>query len=132
MRISGVPPIQPRDLSATRSKSGVFTVTGEAPARPAGNPVQPATSVSMLVALAAADDEVERRRRMAEQAERGLDALEQLDKDMIEGRPTVDKLRAVAAWSRGIAPPADPELARLVSDIELRALIELAKQERED
>lgn len=84
-------------------------------------------SVEMLVALAAADPQVERRRRMAKDAERGVDALEQLHKELLAGVVPVERLQEVAEWSQSFEMPDDPVLAQILSDIDLRVRVELAK-----
>ena len=123
MRITGYQPLRPRDVRGPKERAG-FSVPAEG-APPAATGVQPLTSVGMLVAIAAADDESERR-RAAEQAAAGLDALEGIE----EGRE--GRYEKVAEWARGLKGPAHPELAPLVRDIELRALVELAKAEAKD
>lgn len=102
------------------------------PAAPAAtaSPAPPTASVAMLVALAAIDDERERRRRIAEQAEAGLDALEALDAELTAGEPSEERLREIASWSANVTAPQDPHLAAILSDIDLRAQVELAKYER--
>lgn len=85
----------------------------------------------MLVALAAVDEGQERRRRWAAQADRGLDALEALDAELAQGGASVERLEEIAAWVRNQSVPDDPQLARLQREVELRALVELAKLGRE-
>lgn len=94
---------------------------------PAGLPVQ---SVAMLVTLAAAGPEPERRREMAREAEDGLNRLEALHRDLVAGVVAPARLRALRDWTRGRGKPTDPALAQLMDEIELRILVELAKRER--
>jgi len=108
-------------------------VTEELPAAVAQGaaPVTPVQSVEMLVAMAAVDPERERRRRMAQQADEGLDQLELLHADMVGGaEPSSQRLAALKTWAQSIGKPDDAELAQLIHDIELRVLVELAKLER--
>lgn len=128
MRIAGLPPLPPRDKPAKRPESAGFDPAGE-PARhvAAGSAVHPATSVEMLVALAAVDDAAERRRKLAAQAERGLEGLEALHRDLLAGNPTAERLEEIATWARDLGVPDDPEVAAILKEIELRALVELAK-----
>jgi hypothetical protein len=130
VRITGLPPIRPKDLRPTRASGTRFTVPTDEGSRTTGG-LQPLTSVDMLLAIAAVDEEAERRRQMAAPAAAGLDALEALDQAS-ESEERVEKARAVAEWAGSVAPPADPDLARLQTQIELRALIEIAKLERGD
>ena len=120
MRISGYQPIRPRDLRVSQERSG-FSVPA-ANTAPASTGVQPLTPAGLLVAIAAADDDADRRRAV-ETAAAGLDVLEGIE----EGREgSYDK---ASEWARGLKGSPHPELAPLVRDIELRALVELAKAE---
>lgn len=128
MRIAGLPPLSPKDIPAKRIKADGFVPAGE-PIRPpaVGAPVQPVTSVEMLVALAAVDDAAERRRKLAAQAETGLERLEALHRDLLAGNPTAERLEEIAAWARQLSVPDDPGIAAILREIELRILVELAK-----
>jgi len=109
----------------------------EAAAQPA--PIQPtvgtpAQSVQMLVALAAATapPELERRRRMAQKAQKGLDALEMLQAALIVGVGSAEPARELKNWMEEERPrPEDPELAQIMDEIDLRIQVELAKRERD-
>lgn len=131
LRITGpVTPIQ-NLLLAALPKAAAFTA-----AEPSVPSTVPATtvppqpvSVEMLVALAASETPVERRRRVAAQADRGLDALERLNAELMAGLPAVERLHEIAAMSQTMAGPADPALTTLLNDIELRMRVELAKHD---
>jgi hypothetical protein len=114
------------------AKAAAMKVTEDMPAAVAQGaaPVTPVQSVEMLVALAAVDPEREKRRRMAQKAEEGLDNLEALHAEIVAGRPSSERLEGLAAWAKSIGKPDDSQLADLVRDIELRVLVELAKLER--
>ena len=88
---------------------------------------QPIPSVAMLVTLAAADPAVERRRKQAAQAERGLDALEALQRELLTGTATPERLREIVEWAATLETPDDPVLAQIARDIDLRVRVELAK-----
>lgn len=102
-----------------------------APAQP--TIATPAQSVQMLVTLAAAarPPELERRRRLAKEAERGLDALEMLQAALVVGVSAVEPTRELRNWSEGRTRPDDPELAEVMDEIDLRIQVELAKRERD-
>lgn len=87
----------------------------------------PVASVQMLVTLAAVDPAIERRRRMAEGACRGLDTLEQMHREIVAGTLTPERLREMADWAATIAMPDDPALAALIRDMDVRVRVELAK-----
>ncbi len=131
MRISPNPPPSLRDLAALKRKSGVFSPADPAAAAQAAPaPAQPATSVDMLVLLAS-QGEAERRRRMSAPAEQGLAALEGLQAEIEGGQPNAAKLQELAAWTQSLDRPDDPQLAQILKAIELRALVELAKHDRD-
>lgn len=96
------------------------------PAVPAPG-AQPMPSVQMLVALAAGDPGVERRRKQAVDAERGVDALDRLHREVLAGTPSVERLQEIAEWSQSFATPDDPVLKGIMSEIDLRVRVELAK-----
>ncbi len=133
MRIDNLTPLMARSLLAALPKAAPgFSVAGEeTAARPV--PVQgaatnqPVPSVAMLVTLAAADPAIERRRKQAINAERGVDALDKLHKELATGTPSVERLREIVEWSENIEASDDPVLAGILSDIELRVRVELAK-----
>ncbi len=100
----------------------------QAPAAPVPHAAQP-VSVEMLVTLATAEPAIERRRRAAAEADRGLRALERLDMALAAGLPAVGPLQEVAAWSAAQHAAQDPELAAIYSEIEMRVRIELAKHD---
>ena len=134
MRIDNLSPILARNLLAALPKAAPgFALDGEEPAAHATNAPQttgataPTPSVAMLVTLAASQQAVERRRRMAKDAERGIDALDRLHKELLAGAPSVERLREIAEWSQSFETPEDPVLASLLSDIDLRVRVELAK-----
>ena len=131
MRISTNPPRPPRDIAALRAKRADFSPVQSAhPRQPAPAAAPPATSIDMLVVLAANEGEGERRRRLAADAERGLAALEALEAEVETGGPRPERLQELASWAQDLARPDDPQLAHILDAIHLRALVELAKQER--
>jgi hypothetical protein len=130
MRITGlVAPIQ-NMLLAALPKVAAFVpaeppVQSAAPVTPLAQPV----SVEMLVALAATESPIDRRRRVAARADRALSALERLHAETLAGVPAVEPLREIAALVETIGEAGDPQLAQLAKDIELRMRVELAKHE---
>lgn len=129
LRITGLAaPLQTLLLSAL-PKAAAFSVTEPpaamaSPAAPIGQPV----SVEMLVALAASESPVDRRRRGAAQADRAITALERFNAELLAGVPAVERLRDVADWLQSEQHEQDDAaLASLFNDIELRMRVELAK-----
>ena len=109
MRIDSLTPLMARSLLAALPKaaSSFPVAEEEAAARPV--PMQgsgataPTPTVAMLVTLAAADPMIERRRKLAKDAERGVDALDRLHKELATGTPSV---RDTSLVTRFIAAPA--------------------------
>ncbi|MFT3977476.1 MAG: flagellar assembly protein FliX [Sphingomonas bacterium] len=137
MRIDSLPPLLARSLTEALPRAqAAFSPTEEhaapaaAPATAAAMPgtqTNPVPSVAMLVTMAAVDDGKERRRRIAEDAARGLDALERLHRELVSGAASPARLAEIAQWSRDHAVSEDPTLAALLKDIDLRVRVELAK-----
>jgi hypothetical protein len=116
-------------MPVKRPPAPVFVPEGAAAPRPAAPTVTPPTqSVQMLVALAATSHDD--RRAQAREAEEALDGLERLHAELVAGRARRERLDALKEWTRRRSRPGEPELAKLVDEIELRILVELAKQER--
>ena len=117
-------------VSAKRPPTPVFVPEAGAAAAHASPPsvANPAQSVQMLVTLAAAADNG--RQERAREAEEGLDDLERLHAELLAGKATRERLDRLAEWTKRRGRPPERELARLMDEIELRILVELAKQER--
>ena len=133
MRIDNLTPLMARSLLAALPKAAPgFAVAEEGaavrqmPMQGAGTN-QPVPSVAMLVMLAATDPAIERRRKQAVDAERGLDALDRLHKELATGTPSVERLREIVEWSENFEASDNPVLAGILSDIDLRVRVELAK-----
>lgn len=138
MRIAGLPPAMQQGLLAALTKAGedfttavkvAETRAGAVLPAPAPSTAQPATSVEMLVALAAAEPPVERRRKMAEATNRGLALLERLHAELLAGGLEPELVEELVEWSESFQAPENPELAALASEIEVRVRVELAKHE---
>jgi len=133
VRIDNLTPLMARSLLAALPKAAPgFPMAGEEiaarpmPMQGAGT-AHPIPTVAMLVTLAAADPAIERRRKQAIDAERGVDALDRLHKELATGTPSVERLREIVEWSENFEASDDPVLAGILSDIELRVRVELAK-----
>ena len=122
-------------LLATQAKrTAAVSFAPEIPAQaaaPQSTVATPAQSVQMLVTLAQAMPPVERRRRAAREAEKGLDALEMLQAALVVGTGATTPVEDLKNWSENRARPDDPELAEIMDEIDLRIQVELAKRERD-
>ncbi|MDG2534017.1 flagellar assembly protein FliX [Sphingomonas sp. HITSZ_GF] len=136
MRIENLQAPLLRSLMAALPKaaSGFSVGEGEAPAARAPlpqqgtNAAQPLNpSVAMLVTLAAADPAIERRRKQAVDAQRGLDQLEGLHRELVAGVVSPARLQAIVEWSETFEASEDPTLAAILADIDVRVRVELAK-----
>ncbi|UYY59679.1 flagellar assembly protein FliX [Sphingomonas sp. S2-65] len=139
MRIENIPSLMAHSLLAALPKAAEsFSVTREEKAPAAAplppqqaNVTNPVPSVAMLVTLAAADPMMDRRRRLAAQAERGVEMLDHLHKEVLVGTPSVERLREIAQWSQTLDTPDEPVLAQIMAEIDLRVRVELAKYDVE-
>lgn len=139
VRIENIPSLMAHSLLAALPKAAEnFSVTREekapvaAPLPPQqANVTNPVPNVAMLVTLAAADPMMDRRRRLAAQAERGVEMLDHLHKEVLVGVPSVERLREIAQWSQTLDTPDEPVLAQIMAEIDLRVRVELAKYDVE-
>lgn len=96
-------------------------------ATPQAQPGQPLGSLQMVLTLAAFDPEKEKRRQESERGRKGLEELEALQRELVMGSPSPERLEQLIEWVKTADTPADPALASILSDIELRVRVELAK-----
>lgn len=133
MKVNGTRPIdQPTVRRAERRAGGsdafklepASTDRGAAPVAQAA----PLTALDALIALQAVPDAMEGRRRAVKRAGDMLDLLDDIRLSLLEGLVPKGKLEGLlrAVQSRRDAV-ADPMLASVLDEIELRARVELAK-----
>ncbi|MEN2709569.1 flagellar assembly protein FliX [Sphingomonas sp. NPDC092331] len=137
MRIENLQAPLLHSLMAALPKAAPGFSVGEGEATAAPAPLPPGAgagttqalnpSVAMLVTLAAADPTIERRRKQAVDAQRGIDMLDQLHRELVAGVVSPARLQAIVEWSETFERTDDPALAAILSDIELRVRVELAK-----
>ena len=136
MQVNAISSLLQTLLAAPAKPAGAVPFVPEAPAQPVlahpavGNPTQ---SVQMLVTLAAVamPPEVERRRRIAKRAQKGLDTLEMLQAALVIGVSPAEPVRELRSWIEEQAPSGDPQIDALMNEIDLRIQVELAKLERD-
>jgi len=116
--------------SAKRTSSSSFTLPDPASAqetRPAAAPKATA-NIDALLALQGVEDPVERRKRSVQRGKGALDILDDLKLRLLSGdldAATMTRLRDAAANLKSSS--GDPGLDAVLSEIELRVEVELAK-----
>jgi hypothetical protein len=116
--------------AARRSSSGGFSLSDtDAPhAQSAAVALRTLGGIDALIALQGVEDPVERRRRAVKRGRRALDALEELKVGLLGG--TLDQgtlLRLQSATGDLKDGSGDERLDNLLSEIDLRVAVELAK-----
>ena len=89
---------------------------------------KPAANIDALLAMQGIEDPAERRKRSVQRGKGALDVLDELKISLLSGNfnsATVSKLRAAAANLKSTS--GDPGLDAVLSEIELRVEVELAK-----
>jgi hypothetical protein len=119
-----------------RAGSGTFQLDGLGAAKPQAGPPTLRTigGIDALVALQSYDDPVERRRRAVGRGRAALDILEEIKLGLLAGSldpSNLNRLRVAAEQLKDRC--GDPGLDEVLSEIELRVGVELAKMSpRED
>jgi hypothetical protein len=133
MRIDPRIPVSPVTGAAQPARTGGsarFSLGDAADAKRAAGPSasMPTGGLDGLLALQAAGDALERKRRAVRRGRDLLDHLDQVKVALLSGRVPVERLmliRAVLASRRDLGD--DPALEELLAQIDLRAEVELAK-----
>jgi hypothetical protein len=103
----------------------------DAPVSKAPTGATPLTALSSLLAVQEVPDLADPKKRAIRHGDALLDELKELQIGLIEGWVEEDTLRGLAHMLDQPRPAIDdPELNRVLDDIELRAAVELAKFER--
>lgn len=84
-------------------------------------------SLPMLVALSGLGPAEEHRRAAIVRARQGLDMLARLHRELLSGRASRKTLAQLAQWLRDQPSDHDPDIGAILTDIALRARVELAK-----
>ncbi len=98
-------------------------VANVAPAAP-NNPVAP---VDAILALQGVEDPLFAKKKAIRHGQSMLEMLEQMQSDLLIGRVSEGSLNKLLALVQQAKNKSDPKLDALISDIELRARVELAK-----
>lgn len=89
-----------------------------------------AYDVAALIALQAVEGPAERKRKAVKRGFDLLDVLDDLRVELLAGRVGPERLERLATILAQKPEVDDPKLGALLDDIELRALVELAKRGR--
>ncbi len=113
-----------------RSAGGTFTLseTSTPQAQSAAVALRTLGGIDALIALQGIEDPLERRRRAVKHGTRALDALDELKLGLLSGtldQATMLRLKAVAADLKDSS--GDARLDQVLSEIDLRVAVELAK-----
>jgi hypothetical protein len=116
--------------SARRSSSSAFALpdTVASPESRAATPPKAAGNIDALLAMQGIEDPGERRKRSVQRGRGALDVLDDLKIGLLSGNfdaSTVSRLRDAAANLKSSS--GDPGLDAVLSEIELRVEVELAK-----
>jgi hypothetical protein len=112
----------------SRRPAGGFSV----PADRAAGPASEVAGVSLggLLALQEAEAEPAGDRQARRRGRRLLDELAALQRDLLGGEVTEERLATLAALLADVPPAADPDLRAAVAAVALRARLELARYGR--
>jgi hypothetical protein len=116
--------------SARRSSPSAFALpdTVATPESRAATPPKAAANIDALLAMQGIEDPAERRKRSVQRGRGALDVLDDLKIGLLSGNfdaCTVNRLRDAAANLKSSS--GDPGLDAVLSEIELRVEVELAK-----
>lgn len=93
-------------------------------------PVAPPTELNAILALQAVGDFSQSKRRAKQRGVDLLDLLEGMKADLLIGHASPGRLDAMATQLAHLRDRVDPALDAIIDEIELRVLVELAKQGR--
>jgi hypothetical protein len=117
------------NANASDRNSNVFSVVvnNDAPPTSAAQESSAADGIGALLALQAVDDPLMGKRRAVKGGRDLLDALDELKLSLLGGRLPEDRIERLAAAIGAMAPSGDQALDGVLSEIDLRARVELAK-----
>ena len=116
--------------SARRSAGGTFTVSDEESPRnsTAAGSLRAISTVDALIALQGVEDPSERKKRAVAKGRRALDLLDTLKLSLLDGSVDGGTLARLKVAAEGLTEETgDPGLNAVLSEIDLRVAVELAK-----
>lgn len=128
----GSPPLplaRPVGRSAAGGRFRVSVALGVEEAKDAA-PVEGVSIAPSLLAVQESLEAAERDARAKRRAEAMLDELSAIQHGLLSGRLSESRLAALARLAREEEQAADPQLAAIAAEVEVRAAVELARLER--
>jgi hypothetical protein len=116
--------------SARRSAGGSFTVSEQETPRnsTAAGGLRASSTVDALMALQGVEDPTERKKRAVAKGRNALDALDTLKLGLLDGSVDRSSLARLQVAAEGLTEETgDPGLDTVLSEIDLRVAVELAK-----
>jgi Class II flagellar assembly regulator len=132
MRITGTngAALATAPVSARRAAGGTFSLgEQEAPRNAAASSgLRAISTVDALIALQGVEDPAERKKRAVGKGRRALDVLDKLKLSLIDGSVDRSTLARLKVAAEGLTEgTGDPGLDTVMSEIDLRVAVELAK-----
>jgi hypothetical protein len=146
MKISNTPPVRPSSSTTRKKDAGSLSSTsstdfldilggtesaGSTASAPPISDIQPLNTVGALLSLQEMPEDEVRNRRAFSEGKSAIETLEQLRDSLLAGSISPNMLRTLqrhVETHKGLN--ADPKLAEILNDIELRTAVELAKLEQ--
>ncbi|MGN6571058.1 MAG: flagellar assembly protein FliX [Pseudolabrys sp.] len=119
-----------RPAAARRSAGGGFSVSEEVTSQATGQSagLRAISTVDALLALQGVETATERRKRAVAKGRNALDVLERLKLGLLDGNLDQSTLARLKVASEGLTEESgDPGLDTVLSEIDLRVAVELAK-----
>lgn len=116
--------------SARRSAGGAFTVSEQESPRnaAAAGSLRSISTVDALIALQGVEDPRERKKRAVAKGRNALDVLDRLKLGLLDGSVDGSMLARLKVAAEGLSEQTgDPGLDTVLSEIDLRVAVELAK-----
>jgi len=116
--------------SARRSTAGSFTVSEQETPRnaAAAGSLRSISTVDALIALQGVEDPRERKKRVVAKGRKALDVLDTLKLSLLDGSVDGSTLARLKVAAEGLdEQTGDPGLDTVLSEIDLRVAVELAK-----
>lgn len=122
--------IAARNGARSSASGAAFQISeGSTPQRSAGAaPVASANPIDALIALQAADDATQGRKKSIRRGRSLLDMLDAMKTDLLAGQASDGRLNQLMTLIGQAREHSEPGLDALLDDIELRARVELAKR----